>query len=423
MGRFVSAGGRATLGVLVGLQVLDSTDNVMLIIFAPEIRASLGLSEAAISLVGGLAGIMVAVGVLPLGLLGDRHRRTVIAGVCTLAWAVAAGLLGLVQTLWQIVTVRILAGIGKANEGPIQSAILIDAYPAEVRGRVLGLHRGGQPIGIITGPVLVAIFAALVPAGHEPWRWAFLFLSVPALILGIAALRLREPARGQATTPGPSPAAFPRLRQNRTFVLVTVALAAFGLCITSVPTSLALILEGRLGQGVTARGVIIAVCALGGLAGATLGGIYADRLFRRSPVASLYLAGAALGVLGLGFAAQAYAPDVRTYVLAGVLTQGLTLAGIVPLSLVIAAVTPPDLRATAFALVGLFLALVGGLGGSALLAGAVLLWGVQAAIAVVAPAASVLAALILVHATRHLPHDLVRADADDPALSGTARAG
>ncbi|GGP07556.1 hypothetical protein GCM10012278_35800 [Nonomuraea glycinis] len=429
----MSVGGRMTLGVLVGLQLLDSVDGSMFAVFAPEIRESLGITSAAIATVGALAGVMVSLAALPLGLLGDRRRRTTIAGLCTLAWAVAAGLLGLVQNLWQVAMTRILAGIGKANEGPIQMSILTDAYPPAGRGRVLGLHRGAQPLGIVAGPLVAALFAAVVPTGYEPWRWAFAFVAVSGLVLGVATLRLREPVRGrfeQEALPGGEPlpdlsarpkqgrgldpgarplplsAAFARLRKIRTFSFVMIALGAFGLCLTTVPIYLNLILEDHLGQGTTARGMIAAVGALGGLAGAVLGGIYSDRLFRRSPTASLYLAGGALAVLGIGFAVQAYSPNVATFVVSGMLTQAMTFAGLVPLSLIVASVTPPELRATAFALVGLYLAVVGGLGGALLTGLAERLWGAQAAIAVVAPAASIVAGLMLVRGAAHLLHDI-----------------
>jgi MFS family permease len=403
----LATGGRATIGVLVGLQILDSVDNVMFVVFAPEIRESLNISSAAVAVVGALAGVMVSLSALPLGLLGDRRRRTTIAGVCTLVWAAAAGLLGLAQHLWQAVLIRVVAGIGKANEGPIQASILVDAYPPAGRGRVLGMHRGGQPIGIVTGPLLAAAFAALIPAEHEPWRWAFAFLAVPALLLGLSALRLPEPSRGPAAV---SPrGAFRRLMKIRTFVFVMVALGAFGMCVTTVPIYLNLVLEDHLGQGAAARGVITAVCAVGGLAGAALGGALSDRLFRRSPAACVHLAAVALALLGIGFAVQAYAPNVVVYVVIGMLTQGMTFAGIVPLSLVVASVTPSGNRATAFALVGVYLALVGGLGGAVVTGVAESFWGVRTAVAVVAPVASVLAGLVLTAAVRHVRGDIARA--------------
>ncbi|MFD9697437.1 MFS transporter [Lentzea sp. NPDC059081] len=406
IGKVLAGGGRATLGVLVGLQVLDSVDGVMLVVFAPEISRSLGIGTETMATLAALAAVMVAVAALPLGLLGDRHRRTTIAGAATLVWAAAAGLLGTVQHLWQAVVLRVVSGVGKANEGPIQSSLLVDAYPRDGRGRVLGLHRGGQPLGIVVGPLLAAAFAALVPVENEPWRWAFAFLAVPALLLGLGAFRLPEPSREHSTaTPR---GALTQLLGIRTFVLAALGLGAFGMAVTTVPTYLSVLLDRQLGQDAMARGLITSACAVGGLAGAALSGWLSDRLFRFSPKGCLYLAAVALTLLGVGFAVQAHAPDVTTYVVVGVLTQAMTFAGIVPLSLVVAAVTPHEIRATAFALMGVCTAAIGGLGGALVTGVAKGLWGEQTAVTVVAPAGSVLAGVVLVVSARHVLGDIAR---------------
>jgi MFS family permease len=423
----MSVGGRGTLGVVLSLLMLDSIDGALFTIFAPEIQDSLGISSAAIVIVAALSGVMVAVGSLPLGLLGDRRPRTTIAGVCTFLWAAAAVFLGMVANFWQLVIARTLAGVGKATEGPIQASMLTDAYPPAGRGRVLGVHRSAQPMGIIVGPLVAVIFAVIVPDEHEPWRWAFVFLSVLGLAVGWAALRLREPVRGRFereallggdkqpdlnAAPMSTRATFARLKEIRTFYYILIALGAFGLCVTTVPIYLNVILEEQLNQDAAARGIIASVCAVGGLAGAALSGAFSDRLFRRSPKAALYLAGGTLAALGIGFAIQAYSPNVTTYVVVGVLTQGMTFGGIVALSLIVAAVTPPQFRATAFAVVGMSLAVVGGLGGAVIASVAEQLWGNQAAVAVVSPAASLLAGLALLGGAGHLRRDIARATAD-----------
>ncbi|GGP72127.1 MFS transporter [Saccharothrix coeruleofusca] len=422
----MAAGGPMTLGVIFGLQVLDSVDGSVFSVFAPEIRNSLGVSSSAIATIAALAGVMVAFGAVPLGVLADRRRRTTIAGVSTLVWAASTAFFSLSQNLWQLTVVRILAGIGKANEGPIQTALLTDTYPATGRGRVLGIHRSGQPVGIVAGPLVATVFAALIPEEHEPWRWAFGFLALPALLLGLAALRLPEPPRGgferraahgggplrePTTKPLPLLATFGQLKKIRTFYLAMLSLGAFGLSAITVPNYLSFILEDHLHQGVTARGVIITVSALGGLVGAGLGGAYGDRLFSRSPKASLYVACAALATLGIGLAVQVYSPNVATFIVVGMITQGMVFAGIVTLSLVVAAVIPAAFRSTAFAVVSLYLAVVGGLGGAVLVGIAEGIWGVQAAIAVIAPTTSVVAGLLLLRSRRHLLGDMARAAA------------
>lgn len=423
----LATGGRATLALLFGLAVLDNVDGAMFAVFAPDIRASLGLSSTAVAVVGALAGVMVSLAAIPLGTLGDRHRRTSIAGICTLLWSVAALAFGFVQNLWQLVLVRIAAGTGKANEGPIQGAILADTYPPAGRGRVFGVHRSGLPLGIVLGPIIAVVVALLVPGDREAWRWAFGILAVPGIILGLAVLRLREPARGRFeqeallgdelpadphALPVTLEAAFARLKKIRTFYFVMISLGVLGLCTTTIPIYLSLILEDHFGMNVEQRGVIAAVTAVGGLVGAAAGGLYSDRLFRRSPTACLYLASASLAVLGPGFAVLAYSPNVAVYIVVGSLTSAIVFFGLVPLTLVVAAVTPAEIRSTAFAVVGLYLALVGGLGGSLIVGLAEDAWGARAAIAVVAPIASIITGIVLASSASHLPGDIARAAAD-----------
>jgi hypothetical protein len=71
-------------------------------------------------------------------------------------------------------------------------------------------------------------------------------------------------------------------------------------------------------------------------------------------------------------------------------------------------VTPKETRATAFGLVGVSVALAGGLGGALLTGAAESFWGERMAVAVTAPTASVLAGLVLLLAARHVLRDIAR---------------
>jgi ABC-type branched-subunit amino acid transport system ATPase component len=122
--------------------------------------------------------------------------------------------------------------------------------------------------------------------------------------------------------------------------------------------------------------------------------------------------GGALAVLGVGFGLQAYAPNVVTFTTIGVVSQAVLFAGLVPASPVVAAVTPYKLRSMGFALVGLYLSLVGGLGGAVLVAGIANSHGPRVAVAVVAPLASLAAGLLMSYASRFVRADIAQATAD-----------
>ena len=422
----LAVGGRRTVIVLSGLGVLDSAENAGFGILAPDIQDSLGLSTTVITVVAALAGFTVFLAALPMGVLADRMRRTAIAGVSTLIWAGAAVLTALAQNAFQLVLVRILSGLGKANEGPVQSSLLADAYPPRGRGKVFGIHRASQPVGIIIGPALLGGIAAYA-GGDGGWRWAFVAMTVPAVLFGVATLLLPEPKRGrfeqeevlgQALTTAPDDpritlsAAFARLRKVRTFYLIMVSLGAFGFAITTVPIYLNFILEDEFGLAVGQRGAIASATSAGALVGAVIGGKYADRLFARSPERCMHAVAGAIAALGVGLAVQAYAPNLIVFVVVGFVTSGLLFAGLVPVSLIVAAITPFQFRAVGFALVGLYLSLVGGLGGAFLGAAFETRFGPQVAVAVLAPLASVAAAAFLVRGSRTVRADIAQAAAD-----------
>ena len=431
----LQVGGRRTVFVLSGLAVLDAADNAGFGVLAPDIQDSLHLGTTVITVVAALAGFTVFLAALPLGLLGDRTRRTVIAGVSTLVWAVASVLTSLAQVAWQLVLIRVLSGIGKANEGPVQGALLTDAYPPRGRGRIFAIHRSGLPVGILIGPALLGGVASIA-GGNEGWRWAFAAMAVPAVLLGVTTLFLPEPRRGQyeqqevlghvvstastvssASTGGDEVrvslgGAFARLKKVKTFYMIMVSLGAFGFAITTVPIYLSLVLDHDFGLGVGERGTIASVMAVGAIIGAAVGGKYADRLFASSPERCMHAIGAAIAALGCGLALQAYAPSVPVFVLIGFVTQGLLFAGLVPVTLVVSAITPFQFRAVGFAMVGLYLSLVGGLGGAFLGAAFEGRFGPRVAVAVLAPISSLAAAAFLARGARTVRADIAQAAAD-----------
>ena len=126
----------------------------------------------------------------------------------------------------------------------------------------------------------------------------------------------------------------------------------------------------------------------------------------------MYAAGGALAALGIGLGLQAYAPNVTLFVAIGFVSQGLLFAGLVPVTLVVAAITPYQFRAVGFAIVGLYLSLVGGLGGAFLGAAFEGRFGPQVAVAVLAPLFSIAAAGFLVKGSKTVRADLAQAAED-----------
>ena len=420
-------GGTLTITVLSGLVFVDYLNNAAFQILAPDIQRSLHINDVGIGVIGALAGFTLFVAAIPLGVLGDRARRTLIAGIATAVWSVFTLLTGLAGAVWQLVAARAVTGMGQANEQPIQSAILADAYPPEGRGRIFAIHRAATPVGLTIGPALAGGVAALA-GGSEGWRWSFIVLALPAAVLALLVLFVvPEPTRGrfeQLAVLGEElgqredepqislGAAFARLKRIKSFYYLMAALGAFGLTIVSVPIYLNLILKEEFGLSTGERGVLGSIVYSGAILGAVVGGRRADQLFRRNPELTLRFVGGALAILGIGFGIQAYAPNTVVYAVVGFFASGALYAGIVPASPAVAAVVPHQLRSTGFAMVGLYLSLVGGLGGALLVGGIAESAGRRMAVAIVAPTASLVAAALVIYGSRFIRADIARAAAD-----------
>lgn len=422
----LAQGGRRTVVVLTALALVDELDRAAFAVLSPDIQRDLGLSDVSIGLVGAIGGLLLFVAAIPLGYLADRVRRTSLVAVCTGLWAVAAALTGLVRGGLELVAARTVAGIGKANETPVHNSLLADAYPLAGRNRVYALHRTSQPVGLAIGPVLAGTIAALA-GGASGWRWAFVALAVPAFALALVSLRLPEPARGrneQLAVLGaelepdgdelgiPVGAAFTRLKKIRTFNYFLAALGAFGFAIVTTPIYTNIVLRDTFGLGAAGRGVVGSLSALGGLVGVVVVGRRSEVLFRHSPERSLLLTGSLVALYGVVKPVGLFMPGAVLYTAVEFVAQALLFGAFVPLLAISAAVTPYRLRSIGFATIGLYLSLVGGVGGALVLGGLAQALGNRAAVAIALPPAALLGGALLAQGRKHVRQDIAAAAAE-----------
>ena len=118
---------------------------------------------------------------LPMGRLSDLigRKRVYIAGMVVLA--LGAVLAGLSPTLEMLFPARILQGVGAAMTQGTGMAIITSAFPANEKGRAIGLYMTMVGVGAIAGPAIGGI--AVDAFG---WRVVF-FLTLPLVVIGIAA--------------------------------------------------------------------------------------------------------------------------------------------------------------------------------------------------------------------------------------------
>jgi len=135
-----------------------------------------------------------ATGGLIFGMVGDRLGRTRTMAVTILVYAVFTGLSGLAQTWQQFAALRFLTGLGVGGEFAAGAALVAETFPAHARATALSLVQATSALGNITaGFVTIAVVTLMDPA--HAWRWVFGVGIVPALLVVIIFLFVREPEK------------------------------------------------------------------------------------------------------------------------------------------------------------------------------------------------------------------------------------
>lgn len=178
--------------------LLDGFDAVMIAYVAPELIRTMGVAPTKLGTLfaSGLAGLTF--GAFLCGPAADRFGRkpvliasVVIFGGFTLA---TAG----VDSLWMIVVLRFLAGIGLGGAGPSAMALVAELSPTRVRSSQIAWLGCGIPLG---GALAGFVAAKLIPE----YGWKSMFVlggALPlAIVLGLM-LWLPESIRFLLVQPG-----------------------------------------------------------------------------------------------------------------------------------------------------------------------------------------------------------------------------
>ncbi|MFB3816576.1 MAG: spinster family MFS transporter, partial [Candidatus Methylomirabilales bacterium] len=332
--------------VLAGVNLLNYIDRQVPFAVFPPLKAELGLSDTQLGLLAS-AFMWVYLSAAPaFGLLADRWSRPGLVGLGVALWSAATAYSAAARSYAELFLTRAVVGVGEASYGSIAPAMLSDAFPAERRGRALALFSMAIPVGSALGYVLGGAFERALG-----WRAAFLLVGAPGLLLAWLVARLPDVPRGGGAAPRPGRAAYRALLRTPSYWLNCLGMTAMTFAIGGlaawVPTYLVRVRGMDLAGANLTFGLLTLVSGIGGtLAGGWLG----DLLQRR--VASAYFLVSGVGLaLSVPFAAAVILLDSRTAVLAGIfLAEVCIFLNTGPLNAIIAAVSPPEVRATAYAL-------------------------------------------------------------------------
>ncbi|HUP73187.1 MAG TPA: ATP-binding protein [Acidimicrobiales bacterium] len=419
-------GGPLMITLLTLLLVFESADQVAVQVLGPDIQETLDISDTVLTGIASLGGVVLVLATLPLAWLGDRFKRTRVVGSAGIVWAGFAALTGLAPNAFSMALTRSGTGLGASATIPISPTIIADQYPIAARTRMLAVEALGRPLGYVIGP-FIAGFIAIQAGGDEGWRWAFILGAIFPVVIGLVLLTQRDPQRGRfeqeailgqtldvVDPPVRISAAFERLKKVKTFYYLVVGIGLLGFALVAVPVQLGLLLGDNpqqdehfhYGYGAYTRGWMIGIMQIGQLIAIPIAGFVGDRIFRKDPTKSLRLTGifvllyGAFIVMGLRFS------NITVLIVFIVIANAFQGAAFATIRPAIAAVVPYKMRAQAFAMVGVYIFLMGGFFGG-LLAGAFSdAWGQVTALTIIVPPASLLGGLLIMYGAQFMKGDI-----------------
>ncbi|MDE0614162.1 MAG: MFS transporter [Acidimicrobiia bacterium] len=372
-------GGMLTFGTLAAIEAFDELEGAALSLLGPDIANTFGVSDGTITFITAASAAFYMLGAAPMGWMADRMRRIPIVAIATITFAFFSFATGLAVSAFMLFWLRFGAGIAKANSLTIHPALLADAYPIAIRGRMYAMEKGISQVAATISPILVGAVATAA-GGDEGWRWAYLIFSIPIAVMGFFALRIPEPERGQwekrevlgrslKSEEGmdiSAEAAFARIWRIDTIRYMTIALVALGFALFPAGSIQSFFLEEEFGLDAWERGLAISPTALGLLLFLPLIGKRFDRTFKRDPNRALRILGALLFPLTATVPIQYFMPNVYLFVVWGVVNGTLLGASFSMIGPAVQTVLPYRLRSMGMAIIMFFMFVIGAVGGGLL---------------------------------------------------------
>jgi predicted MFS family arabinose efflux permease len=213
-------------------------------------------------------------------------------------WSVATAASGFADDFWTLFAARFMTGIGEASLYPCSLSLLAERFPAERRGRALGIFGAAAAIGAGLGVGLGGSLSQTLG-----WRQVFMIYGAVGVCCLPLLLSLPERRRARiAAQAEPTRSVLQALLADRRLLWLwacgTVAMASGQGFAAWVPSYFV----RALSMDVKQAGLVFGVAALaGGICGGVLGGLLSDR-FRKLGAGSEFLVPA-----GAAFAAAALA--------------------------------------------------------------------------------------------------------------------
>jgi len=146
--------------------------------------------EVKYSLLSNMTAIVLAFGVLFIGLLADKFSRKWMITIASFSWSATTFGTSFCVTYGEVAAMRILLGFFESFIGPPSFSIIADTFPPEKRTAANAVYNFGVYFGASLSNLTLLIIEAV------GWRLAFAIVGSIGFLIGLQAmLVIREPGR------------------------------------------------------------------------------------------------------------------------------------------------------------------------------------------------------------------------------------
>jgi MFS family permease len=267
-----------------------------------ELKTDLSLDDIQAGWIGSAFTLGYLLAAPFIGMLADRKKRTTLFSVCIIIWSFATIGSGMAQNFSQLFVTRLFIGLGEAGCLAIGPSLIADYFTPETRGRALAVFFLGLPLGGAAGYVVGGAIAHATS-----WRNAFYAAGLPGILIGITALFLKEPPRGEADSTHTHAinlkdfSGYKTLLRNGVYLCIVIAqaFASFAL-VPLIHFGVDFFQEGKGWEKTEATTMFGTVALLAGISGNLLCGWLGDRLTKKHRGAFAAIASVGF-LLGLPF--------------------------------------------------------------------------------------------------------------------------
>lgn len=137
--------------------LLDAFDVMLYALVLTSLMTDLGMDRTTGGLLGSLTLAASAVGGVLFGVIADRWGRTRALSLSILIYSIFTAACGFAQNVVQLAVFRLFLGIGMGGEWASGAALVSETWPAEHRGKALGLMQSCWAIGYGGAAIVTAL--------------------------------------------------------------------------------------------------------------------------------------------------------------------------------------------------------------------------------------------------------------------------